>query len=58
MSEKDLIEQTEIAKTLGMSNGKFRQMIGNRAEWTIIDGKRHYEMSDVLRVIKESKDKM
>ena len=48
-------EQTEIAKMLGMSNNRFRQMIEGRAEWKIKNGKRHYFMKDVLKIIKEAK---
>jgi len=53
MTEK--IEQTEIAKKLGMSNAKFRQMIEGKAEFVLTDGKRCYKMSDVLRVIKNGR---
>lgn len=55
-----LIEQTEIAKRLGISNKKFRAImaIGNprgthetRIPWTLINNKRHYEWEDVLALI-------
>ena len=49
-----LCEQTEIAKKLGMSNTKFRLMIEGKAEWTLINNKRHYDMDDVNRVIEEA----
>ena len=53
----DKVEQTEIARTLGISNKKFRQMIEGRAEWTLINHKRHYDMQDVSRVIKQARSK-
>ena len=45
------IEQTEIAKQLGMSNKKFRHMVECRLKWTLINNKRHYEISEVLNLI-------
>lgn len=46
------IEQTQIAKQLGMSNKKFRLMVEGKIDWTLINNKRHYEMNEVLKLIK------
>lgn len=46
-----LIEQTEIAKKLGMSNNKFKKLIHDKLEFQLINNKRHYEWEEVLRFI-------
>lgn len=45
------MEQTEIAKQLGMSNKKFRQFVEGRSKWTLVNNKRHYEMEDVTKLL-------
>lgn len=50
------IEQTVIAKKLGISNTAFQRIAHNaRLEFWLIKNRRHYEWNDVLRVIRAGK---
>ena len=52
-----LVEQTEIARRLGISNKSFRKMVlysHLKDSWKLIAQKRHYEIEEVFALIKLS----
>jgi len=50
-----IIEQTEIAKKLGISARQFRKMIAlTDLPFELIENKRHYDFEKVIEKIKES----
>ena len=52
----DYIEQTAIARKLGISNKAFQRIAYyGGLEFKLINNKRHYELSEVLAVIKKAK---
>jgi transposase-like protein len=54
---KKLIEQTEIARKLGISNNAFRRIASTaRLEFELINNKRHYDWQEVLEIIKKGKN--
>lgn len=53
---KNLIEQTEIAKRLGISNNAFRRIAQQgKLEFTLINNKRCYDFDEVLKIIQAGK---
>ena len=52
----NFVEQTEIAKRLGISNNAMRRIAATaQLKFKLINNKRHYIWKDFLRAIKESK---
>ena len=51
-------EQTEIARKLSISNTAFKRIVYHgKLEFKLINNKRHYRFSDVLRVIRQAQEK-
>ena len=52
----ELIEQTEIAKRLGISNNAMRRIAALAGlEFKLINNRRHYDWQEFLDVIKKGK---
>jgi len=50
-----LIEQTEIAKKLGISNNAFRRIAKYAGlKFQLINNKRHYDFEEVVETIKKN----
>ena len=50
------IEQTEVAKRLGISNNAMRRIAKNAGlEWKLINNKRHYDWQEFLEAVKKGK---
>ncbi len=51
-----LIEQTAIAKRLGISNNALHRITWHgKLEYKLINNKRHYDFDEVIETIKKSK---
>ena len=51
---KTLIEQTEIAKKLGISNNAMRRIADQaKLEFELINNKRHYDWQDFVEAIQK-----
>lgn len=51
-----ILEQTEIAKKLGISNNAMRRIAqAAKLEWQLIDGRRHYDFHVFINAIKLGK---
>lgn len=49
------MEQTEIAKKLGISNTQFRRIAEcARLEFWLVENKRHYDFAEVLEAIRKA----
>lgn len=56
MAKQNLIEQTEIAKRLGISNNAMRRIATTAGlKFELIGSKRHYVWQEFLKAIKKSK---
>ena len=52
----ELIEQTEIARRLGISNNALHRIVYHgKLEYKLINNKRHYDFEEVLKTIKKDK---
>lgn len=52
-----MIEQTEIAKKLGISNNQMRRIAETAGlKWELINNKRHYEWEEFLEAIRKAKN--
>jgi len=52
-----LIEQTEIARRLGISSKKFRSlMYRHNMQFQLVNNKRHYEWDEVIALIQKGKN--
>lgn len=49
-----MVEQTEIARKLGISGTKFRRIVQGRLEFQLINNKRHYDYEQVLQLIRNA----
>ena len=57
-NKKGYLEQTEIAKLLGISNGSFRRIvhhagIDNDQHFILINNKRYYKIDEVMEIIRK-----
>ncbi len=53
----ELIEQTEIAKRLGISNKTIKRITYHgKLEYKLINNKRHYNFNEVVETIKKNKE--
>lgn len=49
------LEQTEIARKLGISNNSFKRIVFHgKLEFKLINAKRNYKFSEVLEAIKKA----
>ena len=52
-----LVEQTEIAKRLGISNNAFHRIAYySKLEYKLINNKRHYDFEKVIKIIKDNRN--